>query len=39
MVEAYGVTEAAHQICSNRLPGDGPTPVPGSVDPAARGER
>ncbi len=35
VLEAYGMTEAAHQICSNRLPGDGPTPVPGSVGPAA----
>ena len=35
VLEAYGMTEAAHQICSNRLPGDGPTPLPGSVGPAA----
>ena len=25
--EAYGMTEAAHQICSNRLPGSGPDVV------------
>jgi acyl-CoA synthetase (AMP-forming)/AMP-acid ligase II len=35
VLEAYGMTEAAHQICSNRLPGDGPTPLQGSVGPAA----
>ncbi|WP_231597381.1 AMP-binding protein [Synechococcus sp. CBW1004] len=34
VLEAYGMTEAAHQICSNRLPGEGPTPLPGSVGPA-----
>lgn len=31
VLEAYGMTEAAHQICSNRLPGSGPGRVPGSV--------
>lgn len=35
VLEAYGMTEAAHQICSNRLPGDGPEPRPGSVGTAA----
>ena len=33
VLEAYGMTEAAHQICSNRLPGSGPGSGrwPGSV--------
>ena len=31
VIEAYGMTEAAHQICSNRLPGSGPGRQPGSV--------
>ena len=35
VIEAYGMTEAAHQICSNRLPGSGPGRQPGSVGPAA----
>lgn len=35
VLEAYGMTEASHQICSNRLPGDGPPPIPGSVGAAA----
>ncbi|MEB3360952.1 MAG: non-ribosomal peptide synthetase [Synechococcaceae cyanobacterium] len=35
VIEAYGMTEAAHQICSNRLPGAGPTRQPGSVGLAA----
>jgi acyl-CoA synthetase (AMP-forming)/AMP-acid ligase II/acyl carrier protein len=35
VLEAYGMTEAAHQICSNRLPGGGPPALPGSVGPAA----
>ena len=35
ILEAYGMTEASHQICSNRLPGDGPPPLPGSVGIAA----
>jgi oxalate---CoA ligase len=35
VIEAYGMTEAAHQICSNRLPGTGPGRQPGSVGAAA----
>jgi amino acid adenylation domain-containing protein len=35
VIEAYGMTEAAHQICSNRLPGAGPGGQPGSVGAAA----
>ena len=35
VIEAYGMTEAAHQICSNRLPGSGPGRHPGSVGAAA----
>jgi acyl-CoA synthetase (AMP-forming)/AMP-acid ligase II/acyl carrier protein len=35
VLEAYGMTEAAHQICSNRLPPDGPELRPGSVGTAA----
>jgi acyl-CoA synthetase (AMP-forming)/AMP-acid ligase II/acyl carrier protein len=35
VIEAYGMTEAAHQICSNRLPGSGPGRHPGSVGVAA----
>lgn len=35
VIEAYGMTEAAHQICSNRLPGSGPGRQPGSVGAAA----
>ena len=31
VLEAYGMTEAAHQICSNRLPGSGHGCLPGSV--------
>jgi acyl-CoA synthetase (AMP-forming)/AMP-acid ligase II len=31
VLEAYGMTEAAHQICSNRLPGSGHGRIPGSV--------
>ena len=31
VLEAYGMTEAAHQICSNRLPGNGHGRLPGSV--------
>jgi len=31
VIEAYGMTEAAHQICSNHLPGSGPGGLPGSV--------
>lgn len=31
VLEAYGMTEAAHQICSNRLPGMGAPRLPGSV--------
>ena len=31
VLEAYGMTEAAHQICSNRLPGSGDGRLPGSV--------
>jgi oxalate---CoA ligase len=31
VLEAYGMTEAAHQVCSNRLPGSGPERVLGSV--------
>lgn len=31
VLEAYGMTEAAHQICSNRLPGSGHGRLPGSV--------
>jgi acyl-CoA synthetase (AMP-forming)/AMP-acid ligase II len=31
VLEAYGMTEAAHQICSNRLPGMGTPRRPGSV--------
>jgi len=35
VIEAYGMTEAAHQICSNRLPGSGSGRQPGSVGAAA----
>jgi oxalate---CoA ligase len=35
VIEAYGMTEAAHQICSNRLPGSGHDRQPGSVGAAA----
>jgi acyl-CoA synthetase (AMP-forming)/AMP-acid ligase II/acyl carrier protein len=35
VIEAYGMTEAAHQICSNRLPGSGAGRQPGSVGAAA----
>lgn len=35
VLEAYGMTEAAHQICCNRLPGEAPLPMPGSVGAAA----
>lgn len=35
VLEAYGMTEAAHQICSNRLPGKGVPRKPGSVGLAA----
>jgi len=35
VLEAYGMTEAAHQICSNRLPGAGAGRQPGSVGAAA----
>jgi acyl-CoA synthetase (AMP-forming)/AMP-acid ligase II/acyl carrier protein len=35
VVEAYGMTEAAHQICSNRLGSTGPSRQPGSVGTAA----
>jgi len=35
VIEAYGMTEAAHQICSNRLPNTGPGRQPGSVGAAA----
>jgi acyl-CoA synthetase (AMP-forming)/AMP-acid ligase II/acyl carrier protein len=35
VLEAYGMTEAAHQICSNRLPGAGAGRQPGSVGGAA----
>jgi acyl-CoA synthetase (AMP-forming)/AMP-acid ligase II len=35
VLEVYGMTEAASQICSNRFPGDGPAPLPSSVGPAA----
>jgi oxalate---CoA ligase len=31
VLEAYGMTEAAHQICSNRLVGSGHGRLPGSV--------
>jgi acyl-CoA synthetase (AMP-forming)/AMP-acid ligase II/acyl carrier protein len=31
VLEAYGMTEASHQICSNRLPGCGHGRLPGSV--------
>ncbi len=31
VLEAYGMTEAAHQICCNRLPGTGTPRKPGSV--------
>lgn len=30
VIEAYGMTEAAHQVCSNLLPGDGLTPMAAS---------
>jgi oxalate---CoA ligase len=39
VLEAYGMTEAAHEICWNRLPGDGPTPVPVCVGSAAGPEQ
>lgn len=35
VIEAYGMTEAAHQICSNRLGATGPARLPGSVGTAA----
>jgi acyl-CoA synthetase (AMP-forming)/AMP-acid ligase II/acyl carrier protein len=35
IIESYGMTEAAHQICSNRPPGAAPERIPGSVGPAA----
>ena len=35
VLEAYGMTEAAHQICSNRLPSSSHGPLPGSVGAAA----
>ncbi|MEB3201125.1 MAG: AMP-binding protein [Synechococcaceae cyanobacterium] len=35
VLEAYGMTEAAHQICSNRPPGSGAGRQPGSVGPPA----
>lgn len=35
VLEAYGMTEAAHQICSNHLPGSGAGRRPGCVGPAA----
>lgn len=31
VIEAYGMTEAASQVCSNSLPGRGPDRKPGSV--------
>lgn len=31
VLEAYGMTEASHQICCNRLPGSGHGRLPGSV--------
>jgi acyl-CoA synthetase (AMP-forming)/AMP-acid ligase II len=35
VLEAYGMTEAAHQICSNRAGDEAVTRRPGSVGPAA----
>lgn len=35
VIEAYGMTEAAHQSCSNQLPGSGPVRQLGSVGPPA----
>lgn len=35
VIEAYGMTEAASQVCSNSLPGLGPDRQPGSVGPPA----
>ncbi len=35
VIEAYGMTEAAHQICSNRVGSSGPARLPGSVGSAA----
>lgn len=35
VIEAYGMTEAAHQICSNRAGDEAVTRRPGSVGPAA----
>ncbi|MFM7236724.1 MAG: AMP-binding protein, partial [Cyanobium sp.] len=35
VLEAYGMTEAAHQICSIRLPGSMLDRIPGSVGPSA----
>lgn len=35
VLEAYGMTEAAHQICSNRQPGHAINRSPGSVGPPA----
>jgi acyl-CoA synthetase (AMP-forming)/AMP-acid ligase II len=35
VIEAYGMTEAAHQICSNCVGSSGPARLPGSVGSAA----
>lgn len=35
VLEVYGMTEASSQVCSTRLPGEGPQRLPGSVGSAA----